>query len=36
MIQGAVNVSGGMLEFRAYPDSPSFNSTFEPNTQILV
>ena len=35
-IKGAVNVSRGMLEFRADPDSPYHNPVFQKNKTILL
>jgi rhodanese-related sulfurtransferase len=35
-IKGAVNVSRGMLEFRADPESPSHNSAFSKDKTILL
>jgi rhodanese-related sulfurtransferase len=35
-IKGALNISRGMLEFRADPDSPYFDKSFEKNRPILV
>ena len=35
-IRGALNVSRGMLEFRADPDSPYFDKSFEKNRPIIV
>src|SRR5215471_16122898 len=35
-LKGAVNVSRGMLEFRADPDSPYHNPAFQKDTTVLV
>jgi rhodanese-related sulfurtransferase len=35
-LKGAVNVSRGMLEFRADPESPYHNPAFEKNKTVLV
>ena len=35
-IKGAVNVSRGMLEFRADPESPYHNNAFAPDKTVLV
>ena len=35
-IKGAVNVSRGMLEFRADPESPYHDKAFEKNKTVLV
>jgi rhodanese-related sulfurtransferase len=35
-IRGAVNVSRGMLEFRADPESPYHNDAFEKDKTVLV
>ena len=35
-IKGAVNVSRGMLEFRADPESPYHNATFQKDKTLLV
>ncbi|MBV9966808.1 MAG: rhodanese-like domain-containing protein [Alphaproteobacteria bacterium] len=35
-IKGAVNVSRGMLEFRADPESPYHNPAFQKNKTVLV
>jgi rhodanese-related sulfurtransferase len=35
-IKGAVNVSRGMLEFRADPESPYHNPTFQKDKTVLV
>jgi rhodanese-related sulfurtransferase len=35
-IKGAVNVSRGLLEFRADPDSPSHNPAFRKDRTILL
>jgi rhodanese-related sulfurtransferase len=35
-IKGAVNVSRGMLEFRADPESPSHNPAFAKDKTVLV
>jgi rhodanese-related sulfurtransferase len=35
-IKGAVNVSRGMLEFRADPDSPYHDPTFQKDKTVLV
>ena len=35
-IKGAVNVSRGMLEFRADPDSPYHNPAFQKDKTVLV
>src|SRR5687767_4344332 len=35
-VKGAVNVSRGMLEFRADPESPSHNPAFDRDKTILV
>jgi rhodanese-related sulfurtransferase len=35
-VKGALNISRGMLEFRADPDSPYFDNSFEKNRPILV
>lgn len=35
-IKGALNVSRGMIEFRADPDSPYFDKSFEKNRPIIV
>jgi rhodanese-related sulfurtransferase len=35
-LKGALNVSRGMLEFRADPESPYHNSTFRKDQTILV
>ncbi|HEX2724572.1 MAG TPA: rhodanese-like domain-containing protein [Beijerinckiaceae bacterium] len=35
-VKGSVNVSRGMLEFRADPESPYHNPAFEKNTTILL
>jgi rhodanese-related sulfurtransferase len=35
-IKGALNVSRGMLEFRADPKSPYHNSAFEPGKTIIL
>ena len=36
MIAGAVNVSRGMLEFRADPESPSYDSNFEKGKTVIL
>src|ERR1041385_9536066 len=36
MIKGAVNVSRGMLEFRADPESPYHNPAFQKDKTVLV
>lgn len=35
-VKGAVNVSRGMLEFRADPESQFHNPAFEPNRTVLL
>jgi rhodanese-related sulfurtransferase len=35
-LKGAVNVSRGMLEFRADPESPSHNSDFQKDRTVLI
>jgi rhodanese-related sulfurtransferase len=35
-IKGAVNVSRGMLEFRADPESPDHNPAFQKDKTVLV
>jgi rhodanese-related sulfurtransferase len=35
-IKGAVNVSRGMLEFRADPESPYHNAAFQKDKTVLV
>ena len=35
-IQGAVNVSRGMLEFRADPETPYHNPSFQKDKTVLV
>jgi rhodanese-related sulfurtransferase len=35
-IKGAVNVSRGMLEFRADPESPYYNQAFRKDRTVLV
>ena len=35
-LKGAVNVSRGMLEFRADPDSPYHNPAFQKDKEVLV
>ncbi len=35
-IKGAVNVSRGMLEFRADPESPFHNAAFQKDRTVLV
>ena len=35
-LKGAVNVSRGMLEFRADPDSPYHNPAFQTDKTVLV
>jgi rhodanese-related sulfurtransferase len=35
-IKGALNVSRGMLEFRADPKSPYHNAAFEPGKTIIL
>jgi rhodanese-related sulfurtransferase len=35
-IKGAVNVSRGMLEFRADPKSPYYNPVFDPNKTVIL
>ena len=35
-IKGALNVSRGMLEFRADPDSPYYNPAFQKDETILL
>jgi rhodanese-related sulfurtransferase len=35
-IKGAVNVSRGMLEFRADPESPYYNPAFQKDKTILL
>jgi rhodanese-related sulfurtransferase len=35
-IKGAVNVSRGMLEFRADPTSPYHNPIFDPNKTVIL
>jgi rhodanese-related sulfurtransferase len=35
-LKGAVNVSRGMLEFRADPDSPYYNPDFQKNRTVIV
>ncbi len=35
-IQGAVNVSRGMLEFRADPETPYHNAAFQKDKAVLV
>ncbi|MBB3064977.1 rhodanese-like domain-containing protein [Limibacillus halophilus] len=35
-VQGALNVSRGMLEFRADPASPYHNEAFDPNRPVIL
>jgi rhodanese-related sulfurtransferase len=35
-IAGAVNISRGMLEFRADPDSPYYDKSFDRNRPVIV
>src|SRR5438552_3223391 len=35
-LKGAVNVSRGMLEFRADPDSPYYNPAFQKDKAVIV
>jgi rhodanese-related sulfurtransferase len=35
-IKGALNVSRGMLEFRADPKSPYHNAAFDPNKTVIL
>src|ERR1700674_430639 len=35
-IKGALNVSRGMLEFRADPDSPYYNPAFRKDKTVIV
>ena len=35
-LKGAVNVSRGMLEFRADPESPYYNPAFQKDKTVLV
>jgi rhodanese-related sulfurtransferase len=35
-IKGALNVSRGMLEFRADPESPYYNQAFQKDKPVLV
>ena len=35
-IAGAVNVSAGLLEFRADPDSPSHDKSFDKDKNVIV
>ena len=35
-VKGAINVSRGMLEFRADPKSPYHNSVFDPAKTVIV
>ena len=35
-VKGALNVSRGLLEFRADPDSPSYNSALQKDKTILL
>jgi rhodanese-related sulfurtransferase len=35
-VKGAVNVSRGLLEFRADPESPAHNPAFEPARTIIL
>jgi rhodanese-related sulfurtransferase len=35
-LKGAVNVSRGMLEFRADPDSPYYNPAFQKDQTVIV
>jgi rhodanese-related sulfurtransferase len=35
-VKGAINVSRGMLEFRADPESPYFNPAFQKDKMVLV
>src|SRR5271157_1400941 len=35
-LKGAVNVSRGMLEFRADPESPSHNPDFQQDRTVLI
>ena len=35
-VKGAVNVSRGMLEFRAYPDSPVHDAAFDKAKCVIV
>jgi rhodanese-related sulfurtransferase len=35
-LKGAVNVSRGMVEFRADPESPSHNSDFQKDRTVLI
>ena len=35
-IKGAINVSRGMLEFRADPESPYYNDAFQKDKTVLV
>jgi rhodanese-related sulfurtransferase len=35
-IKGALNVSRGLLEFRADPDSPAYNPAFQKDKTILL
>jgi rhodanese-related sulfurtransferase len=35
-LKGAVNVSHGMVEFRADPESPFHNPAFQKNKTVLI
>jgi rhodanese-related sulfurtransferase len=35
-VKGAINVSRGMLEFRADPESPYYNGAFQKDKTVLV
>jgi rhodanese-related sulfurtransferase len=35
-VKGALNVSRGMLEFKADPKSPYHNATFDPNRTVIL
>jgi len=35
-LKGAVNASRGMLEFRADPESPYYNPSFQKDKTVLV
>jgi rhodanese-related sulfurtransferase len=35
-LKGAVNVSRGMLEFRADPDSPYYNPAFQKDKAVVI
>jgi rhodanese-related sulfurtransferase len=35
-VKGALNVSRGLLEFRADPDSPAYNAAFQKDKTILL